>query len=90
MDSIFGNDRRRRTQFEVVYFLSSFGVRSSSRDFTDRVGEELGLQTASEPELEQIRIFIRQLSQPDGRPASARDAAAILTTRFEEWKRDNH
>lgn len=56
--SVFGNDFPRRTRFERHYFLSG-GVR-------DRIAEELGLQTASEPELEQILVFIRKLSQPDG------------------------
>lgn len=61
-DSVFGNDFPRRTRFERHYFLSGVGVLA----FRDRIAEELGLQTASEPELEQIIVFRRKLSQPDG------------------------
>lgn len=48
----------------VITFVPLFGVGVLA--FRDRIAEELGLQTASEPELEQILVFIRKLSQPDG------------------------
>lgn len=86
-DSVFGNDFPRRTHFELYYFRSSFGGRSAPKGFRDRIAEELGLQMASEPELEQIRVLIRQLSQPDGRPASAQDAGAILNNQVRRMEK---